>query len=143
MVKKEAFGTGSLMPGATTERKINMEGIIRSIEQRNQLVEQYLWCIDAVIHQNYALIVAAHLDWQDVYQALAERLIRAIGRYDPAKGRSMKGYICDQLKFELLSCGSARAQYGFTKAPYYLRNTVVSMEELAEQDPYWEYALVA
>lgn len=120
-----------------------MKRSMRSIEQRNQLVEQYLWCVDAVIHQNDTLIIAAHLDRQDVYQALAERLIRAIKRYDPDKGRSMKGYICDQLKYELLTCGSARAQYGFTKAPYYLRNAVISMEELAEHDPYWEYALAA
>ena len=120
-----------------------MEGTIRSIEQRNQLVEQYLWCIDAVIRQNYPLIVAAHLDRDDVYQSLAERLIRAIGRYDPAKGRSMKGYICDQLKYELLSCGSARSQYGFTQAPYYLRRAVISIEELTEVEPCWEYTLAA
>lgn len=120
-----------------------MEGTIRSIEQRNQLVEQHFWCIDAVIHQNYALIAAAHLDQDDVYQSLAERLIRAVGRYAPDRGRSLKGYICDQLKYELLSCASARAQYGFTQAPYYLRKAVVSMEELAEREPCWEYALVA
>lgn len=120
-----------------------MEGTIRSIEQRNQLVEQHFWCIDAVIHQNYTLIASAHLELEDVYQALAERLIRAVGRYDPTKGRSLKGYICDQLKYELLTCGSARAQYGFTEAPYYLRKAVVSIEELTRQDSCWEYALVA
>ena len=33
-----------------------------SVEQRNSLVEQYLWCIDRVMGQNGSLIRAAHLD---------------------------------------------------------------------------------
>ena len=120
-----------------------MDRTICTIEERNQIVEQYLWCIDTVIHQNYALIAGAHLDRQDVYQALAERLIRAVMRYDPAKGRSMKGYLFDQLEYELLTCGSPRAKYGLTKSPYGLRNAVVSIEALAECDPCWEYNLAA
>lgn len=128
---------------AHTERTVNMDRTICTIEERNQIVEQHLWCIDAVIRQNYTLIVGAHLDRQDVYQALAERLIRAVMRYDPTKGRSLKGYIFDQLKYELLTCGSPRAKYGFLEAPYGLRNAVVSMEVLAESDPCWEYALAA
>ena len=70
-----------------------MDGTIRSIEKRNQLVEQYLWCIDVVIRQNYALIAGAHLDRQDVYQTLAERLIRAVERYDPQRGSTLKVHI--------------------------------------------------
>ena len=120
-----------------------MDRTICAIEERNQIVEQHLWCIDAVIRQNYTLIVGAHLDRQDVYQALAERLIRAVMCYDPAKGRSIKGDIFDQLKYELLTCSGPRAKYGFMEAPYGLRNAVVSMEELAESDPCWEYALAA
>lgn len=54
-----------------------------SIEQRNALVEQYLWCIDSVMWQNGSLIRAAHLDREDVYQSLAARLIRAVELYDP------------------------------------------------------------
>lgn len=78
-----------------------------------------------------------------MYQALAEQLIRAVMRYDPAKGRSLKGYLFDQLEYELLTCGSPRTKYGFTEAPYGLRNAVVSMEALAECDPCWEYHLAA
>lgn len=104
-------------------------------QQRNSLVDQYLWCIDSVIRQNQTLIIGAHLDHEDVYQSLALRLIQAVGRYDPTKGRSLKGYIFDQLKFEILTCGSPRAKYGFREAPYHLQNVVVSMEALAEVDP--------
>ncbi len=112
-------------------------------QQRNSLVEQYLWCIDSVIWQNQPLMIGAHLDREDVYQSLALRLIQAVGRYDPSKGRSLKGYIFDQLKFELLTCGSPQAKYGFREAPYHLQNAVVSMEALAEADPYWESRIAA
>lgn len=111
--------------------------------QRNALVEKYLWCIDSVIWQNETLIIGAHLEREDVYQSLALRLIQAVGRYDPAKGRSLKGYIFDQLKYELLSCSSPRAKYGFREAPYHLQNAVISMDSLAEVDPYWESRIAA
>ena len=114
-----------------------------TLSQRNNLVEQYLWCIDSVIWQNQTLMIGAHLDREDVYQSLALRLIQAVGRYDPTKGRSLKGYIFDQLKFELLTCGSSQAKYGFREAPYHLQNAVVSMEALAEADPYWESRIAA
>ena len=35
--------------------------MILTITQRNSLVQEYLWCIDSVIKQNYSLIQAAHL----------------------------------------------------------------------------------
>ena len=44
-----------------------------SINERNELVLEYLWCIDCVIRQNYGLVQAAHLDRDDVYQNLAMR----------------------------------------------------------------------
>ncbi len=111
--------------------------------QRNDLVENYLWCIDSVIWQNKTLVIGAHLDREDVYQSLALRLIQAVKRYDPSKGRSLKGYIFDQLKYELLSCSSPQAKYGFREAPYHLYDAVVSMDSLAEDDPYWESRIAA
>lgn len=53
--------------------------------QRNAIVENHLWCIKAVMKQNRALIRAAKLDADDVYQELALRLIRAVMSYDPEK----------------------------------------------------------
>lgn len=90
---------------------------IHSVEQRNDLVTQYLWCIDSVIHQNYSLVQVAHLDRDDVYQSLAMRLIRAVELYRPGP-RSLKSYIFMQLKYELLNCKSAKVRYGFGAAPY-------------------------
>ena len=102
-----------------------------AIEERNQLVMDYLWCIDTVIHQNYSLVQAAHLDRDDVYQSLALRLIRAVELYRPGS-RSLKGYIFSQLKYELLNCKSAKVRYGFSAAPDDLRGAVVSMDALRE-----------
>ncbi len=102
-----------------------------SIEERNKQVEEHLWCIDSVIHQNYCLVQAAHLDRDDVYQALALRLIRAVELYRPG-ARSLKGYIFMQLKFELLTCKSAKVRYGLCATPYDLRGAVMSLDALEE-----------
>ena len=50
-----------------------------SIAQRNAIVEANLWCIDSVIRQNRPLMRAARLEYDDVYQQLALRLIKAWG----------------------------------------------------------------
>lgn len=116
-----------------------------TIPQRNSLVQEYLWCIDSVIKQNYSLIKAAHLDQDDVYQSLALRLIRAVELYDPNRegGKTLKNYIFMSLRFALRTCSSSRAQYGFREAPHYLPNAVVSISELEESDPCWESRIAA
>ena len=115
------------------------------IKNRNEVVEQYLWCIDSVIRQNYALLKAAHLDRDDVCQALAMRLIRAVEQYAPhnSSGKSLKGYIFMNLGYEMHTCGGTHARYGFREAPFYLPNAVISMEALEEADPYWEMRIAA
>ena len=50
--------------------------------------------------QNRALIRAAKLDTDDVYQQLALRLIRAVMSYDPEKG-NLEQHIFAQLRMEL------------------------------------------
>lgn len=116
-----------------------------TISQRNSLVQEYLWCVDSVIGQNFSLIKAAHLDRDDVYQSLAMRLIRAVELYDPDNegGKTLKNYILMSLRFALRTCSGSQAQYGFREAPHYLPNAVVSMDALAESDPHWEMRIAA
>ena len=71
-----------------------------TISQRNAIVEKHLWCIKAVMKQNRAIIRAAKLDTDDVYQELALRLIRAVMSYDPERG-ALKQHIFAQLRMEL------------------------------------------
>ena len=87
-----------------------------TISQRNAIVENHLWCVKTVMKQNRALIRAAKLDTDDVYQQLALRLIRAVMSYDPEKG-NLEQHIFAQLKYELLNCKSAYRLCGLTGAP--------------------------
>ncbi len=105
-----------------------------SIAQRNQLVEEHLWCIDRVMRSNRTLITAAHLDRDDVYQQLAVRLIKAVSGYDPDKG-GLRQHIFAQLKYELLNCKSVRRLYGITGAPKALRGNIVSIGAIREDSP--------
>ena len=100
-----------------------------SIAERNRIVEENLHHIDKTIRRNRALIKAAHLDRDDVYQQLALRLIRAVAGFDPEKG-SLEQHIAAQLQYEILNCSQSR--YGFTQAPYDLRGAVVSLEACGE-----------
>lgn len=113
-----------------------------TIHQRNALVEEYLWCIDKIIRKNRLLLELAHLDRDDVYQDLAVRLIRAVAGFDPDKDR-LEQHILSQLQYEILNCKSAQRRYGFKDAPYDLRGAVISMDTLAEDNPYWEMQIAA
>ena len=112
----------------TGERVIKMKNTY-SIAQRNAIVEDHLWCIDSVIRKNRLLMQAAHLDYDDVYQQLAIRLIKAVSGFDPDKG-VLKQHIFSQLHYELLNCKAASRRYGLTAAPYDLRGVVVSLDAL-------------
>lgn len=72
-----------------------------SILERNRIVEEHLWCIDSVMRKNHALIRAARLDYEEVYQQLALRLIRAVETFDPDKG-VLRIHILAQLKAQYL-----------------------------------------
>lgn len=114
-----------------------------SIAQRNAIVEANLWCIDSVIRQNHPLMRAARLEYDDVYQQLALRLIKAVAGYDPEKGR-LEQHIFAQLKYELLSCKSAYRLCGMTGTPHSFRKShIISIDALSENSGLYEEALAA
>ena len=114
-----------------------------SIAQRNAIVEANLWCIDSVIRQNRPLMGAARLEYDDVYQQLALRLIKAVAGYDPEKGR-LEQHIFTQLKYELLSCRSAYRLCGMTGTPHSFRKSpLISIDALSEDSSLYEEALAA
>lgn len=114
-----------------------------SIAQRNAIVEANLWCIDSVIHQNRPLMRSARLEYDDVYQQLALRLIKAVAGYDPEKGR-LEQHIFAQLKYELLSCRSAYRLCGMTGTPHSFRKRhIISIDALSEDSGLYEEALAA
>lgn len=114
-----------------------------TIEERNRIVEEHLWCIKAVIKQNRALIDAARLDRDDVYQDLSIRLIRAVGSYDPDKG-TLKQHIFSQLRYELLDCAAPYRTTGMTGAPRGLRaSEIASLDAFASAEYLTEERMVA
>ncbi len=86
-----------------------------SIAERNRIVEENLHCINKVIRKNHALMSAAHMDYDDVYQQLAIRL-SCVGNFDPEKGM-LKAHIYAQLQYELLNCKAPYRLTGITGAP--------------------------
>lgn len=102
-----------------------------SIMERNRIVEENLYRIEKTILRNRALMRAAHLDHDDVYQQLAIRLIRCVAGFDPEKGE-LGAHINAQLQYELLNCKDSRRRYGFTCAPRDLRGVVVSLDDCGE-----------
>lgn len=114
-----------------------------SLTQRNELVEKYLWCIDTVIRKNRQLLRSTHLEYDDVYQQLALRLIKAVAGFDPQKG-TLQQHIFAQLKYELLNCKSACRLCGLTGAPKeYRKRDMVSLDALSESCPLYERAMAA
>ena len=99
-----------------------------SIEERNRIVEEHLHCVDSVMRRNYALIRAARLEWDDTYQDLCVRLIRAVINYDPEKG-DLEWHTRHQLRYELLSCTRPYRMTGITGAPRdFRKGAVVSLD---------------
>ena len=104
-----------------------------TISQRNAIVENHLLCIKAVMKQNRALIRAAKLDTDDVYQQLALRLIRAVMSFDPEKG-NLEQHIFAQLHFELLNCKHPYRLHGMTGMPAESRGNVISLDAYRMRD---------
>ena len=105
-----------------------------TITKRNRLVEDYLWCIEKVMRQNLPSLEAAHLDFDDVYQDLALRLIRAVADYDASED-TMEQHITSQLRQELRS---VRRRYGIRSTHNNARSIIVSLDALADSDPDWK-----
>ena len=106
-----------------------------SFAERNRIVEEHLYCINRIIRRNRVLMEAAHLDYDDVYQQLAIRLIRAVDGFDPKKGE-LEQHIYAQLQYEMLNCKGSCQRYGFTGAPYDLRGAVVSLDACGDNFAY-------
>ena len=123
------------MPLLDSQRR--KESVVKnnySIAERNRIVEENLPMIDKVIRRNWSLMIAAHLDYDDVYQDLAIRLIRCVENFDPDKG-TLHTHIYSQLKYELLNCKAPRKLTGIVDAPADFRwCNILSMDALGEDN---------
>ncbi len=120
-----------LLGSPNTERNIIMKNTY-SIATRNAIVEANLHLIDKVMRRNCALIRAAHMDRDDVYQQLAVRLIKAVDSFDPEKG-ALEQHISAQLQYEMLSCKRPYRLHGLTGLPVNYRGSqIISFESIRD-----------
>ena len=114
-----------------------------SLAERNRIVEEYLPYVDQVIRRNRALMRAARLEYDDVYQQLSLRLIRAVSTYAPDKGE-LGAHIWAQLRFELLNCKAPHRLYGMTELPRdFCRERIISFDSIREGSEWYEQAVAA
>lgn len=73
-----------------------------TVAERNRIVEEQIDCIDKVLHRYRHLLQAARLEYDDLYQDLAIRLILAVDSYHTEVG-PLRTYLIHQLEQELTS----------------------------------------
>ena len=114
-----------------------------SLAERSRIVEEYLPYVDRVICKNRALMRAARLEYDDVYQQLSLRLIRAVSTFDPEKGE-LGAHIWAQLRFELLNCKASGRLFGMTDLPRdFGRENIISFEAICESSERYQQAMAA
>lgn len=114
-----------------------------SLAERNRIVEEFLPYVDQVIRRNRALMRASRLEYDDVYQQLSLRLIRAVSTYDPNKGE-LGAHILAQLRFELLNCKAPCRLCGMTELPRdFCRENIISFDSIREDSEWYEQAVAA
>lgn len=107
--------------------------LFNTIEERNAIVEKNLSLINKAVENHSDIIKTASMDEDDVYQQLAERLVKAVDAYDERQGE-LEGYLETQLERELFCCAHPRGAYDLTDAPITLRkNRFVSLDALKEE----------
>ena len=73
-----------------------------TVAERNRIVEEQIDCIDKVLYRHRHLLLAARLEYEDLYQDLAIRLILAVDSYHTEVG-PLRTYLMGQLEQELTS----------------------------------------
>ncbi len=103
----------------TASRKESIMKDKYTVAERNRIVEEQLCCIDKVLYRYRNLLHTARLEYDDLYQDLAIRLILAVDSYHPEAG-PLRPYLCDQLREELLAHREIRrvlCEHTFTWEP--------------------------
>lgn len=114
-----------------------------SIAERNRIVEEHLWCIDATLDRNARFLSVNRIEREDAYQHLAEQLICLAATLD-AGAHSLSHQILGHLSEALYGYGSAFHLFGITEAPGNLEcGNMVSFEAMREKLLRREWAVAA
>ncbi len=104
-----------------------------TIEERNRIFAelQQQGIINWVIRKNKRILWDCRSDMDDLYQTLVLCAIRAIDRYDPGKGASVKTFTVCQLKGAVKRWAASHRKHGITgKLPFPFQ--VVSLDAMME-----------
>lgn len=142
----------SLDRGLTPEERQEWNSIYASYRGRSAITGTiigvdphsiYVWNPETERREKKTMYCAIVVPYDDVYQQLALRLIKAVAGYDPEKGR-LEQHIFAQLKYELLSCRSAYRLCGMTGTPHSFRKShIISIDTLSENSGLYEETLAA
>lgn len=114
-----------------------------SVEERNRIVEEHLWCVDSVVKHNRKAIRAAGAEAEDVAQDLSIRLIRAVWKYAPEFG-DLRDFIFMELQEEVNVSLAPERVLGVTGVGFELdRRSFRSLENIRNEKYFAEESLAA
>lgn len=102
------------------------------VDERNELLKKYMDLPGYIIRENWTLVVATHMEVEDVKQELLLRGLQAIETYDPTAGASLRHHVNIAMRYHLLDLAHAAANRGMTHVPRGVRVTFCSVEALSE-----------
>lgn len=82
-----------------------------TIQSRNEIFIEHQNLIRVTIYKNMTLLRALKLNPEDVSQDLAISALKAIEKYDPARGKKLSNYILDMLQYEVLQMRQRSNRY--------------------------------
>jgi len=110
--------TMTLTTYSTTATR-NPRGIFEDAWDRNYTFEEKRYIIGNVMYRKAAMIRAARLDRDDVYQELSLRMLQLLDAYDPERCCNLDAYLTEMLKYHLYSLNRGSKRAGMPEAPRY------------------------
>lgn len=102
------------------------------VDERNELLKKYMDLPGYIIRENWTLVVATHMEVEDVKQELLLRGLQAIETYDPSAGASLRHHVNIAMRYHLIKLAHAASNRGMTHVPRGVRVTFCSVEALSE-----------
>jgi len=112
--------------------------VVPSIEALEALFMEHQNLIDMAIRQNWGLVVAIDLTWEDAQQELAMALWKTLLTLDPSRTDNIPRYISYKLHFRLIDISRTTKRHGITKAPPRERISFVSLDAPDQFGQPWE-----
>ena len=101
-------------------------------DERNELLKEVMDLPGYIIRENWPLVVATHMEVEDVTQELLLRALQAIETYDPSAGASLRHHVNIAMRYRLIKLAHAASNRGMTHVPRGVRVTFCSVEALSE-----------